>query len=347
MNFFKLVVYIIAPLCIFQQVHSSNNVVNNYNNAQRVNNNIHNIFLGSTGQLVKTDRFTEKQFRNANVKAYKPINKFWNSTANVTVHKILGDPNSEIINLLRDEFGLYKLNGEYPNYKGNDQKYGILEYNNQYYLGICETVKDQNLYNWEYLDDDNDPNYLGTTQKHDYIDNKNVLTSFKRIILIKAIKEKKISALYINRLNKFLKKLITNTKAIQAILEADAGEVTDKRESYFYKQDLEKFQKKSSKNKVNQVLGTDAEEVNRNYDIEKHSEYKNYTYEDHANANRKKIQEILDVNDNEITDMKQTRFFKDYLEGTNYEYLIEDDFFPLLVEMAECKLAIEGKDYMK
>lgn len=333
MNFFKLVVYIIAPLCIFQQVHSSNNVVNNNNNAQRINNNIYNNFLGSTGQLVKTDRFTERQFRNANVKAYKPIDKYWNSTANVTVHKILGDPNSEIINLLRDEFGLYKLNGEYPNYKGNDQKYGILEYNNQYYLGICETVKGQNLYNWEYLDDDNYRNYLGTTQKHDYIDNKDVLIKFKRIILFKAIKEKK----YINRLNKFLKKLITNTKAIQAILEADAGEVSDKKESYFYKQDLEKFQKKSSKDKVNQVLGTDVEEVNRNY----------YEYENYANVNRSKIQEILDVNDNEITDMKQTRFFKDYLEGTNYEYLIEDDFFPLLVEMAECKLAIEDKDYIK
>lgn len=47
--------------------------------------------------------------------------------------------------------------------------------------------------------------------------------------------------------------------------------------------------------------------------------------------------------------MKETRFFKDYLEGTNYEYLIEDKYFQLLVNIAECKLSIMKKigDYVE
>ena len=111
---------------------------------------------------VNIDEFSiySDMLNNGEIVAYtKPLEE---THGNIRVHKILGDPNSELVTVSTNN-GSFNL---IDNKELQEPEYncGIVKYNNVYYLAFYAELYYEKLYSWLLVDNENHCNLFGTTQ---------------------------------------------------------------------------------------------------------------------------------------------------------------------------------------
>lgn len=100
------------------------------------------------------------QFNNGEIVAYtKPLE---GTHGNIRVHKVLGDPNSELVTLSTNNGSFDLLDNKELQEPGYNC--GIVRYNNVYYLAFYAELFHEELYSWLLVDNANHCNFFGTTQ---------------------------------------------------------------------------------------------------------------------------------------------------------------------------------------
>ena len=100
------------------------------------------------------------QFNDGEIVAYtKPLEE---THGNIRVHKVLGDPNSELVTLSTNNGSFNLLNNKGLQEPGYNC--GIVKYNNVYYLAFYAELYSEELYSLLLVDNENHCNFFGITQ---------------------------------------------------------------------------------------------------------------------------------------------------------------------------------------
>ena len=100
------------------------------------------------------------QFNNGEIVAYtKPLEE---NSGNIKVHKVLGDPNSELVTISTNNGSFSLIDNKDLQEPGYNC--GIVKYDNIYYLAFYAELYYEELYSWLLVDNNNYCNFFGTTQ---------------------------------------------------------------------------------------------------------------------------------------------------------------------------------------
>ena len=125
------------------------------NNVLYITNNIIKNSVDISEFFIYSDKLN-----NGEVVAYTKLLE--ETHRNIRVHKVLGDPNSELVTISTNNGSFNLIDNK--ELKEPGYNCGIVKYNNVYYLAFYAELYYEELYRWLLVDNKNCCNFFGTIQ---------------------------------------------------------------------------------------------------------------------------------------------------------------------------------------